>query len=160
MDLTAGIRGVKSLRRPLTALVLLVGLSLTLTPALAVARVMPRTSPKQTIAGRYIVVLRDSVADPQAAADRMSKRHRFNLRHVYRRALKGFAAQIPESILPRLKQNSDIAFIEPDRLVYALEQTLPSGVDRIQADRNDTAQNNPVDVDIAIIDTGIDLDHP
>lgn len=42
----------------------------------------------------------------------------------------------------------------------ALDQTLPSGLDRIQADQNDTAKNNPVDVDIAIIDTGIDLDHP
>ncbi len=59
-----------------------------------------------------------------------------------------------------LRQDSNIAFIEPDRVVSALDQTLPSGLDRIQADQNDTAKNNPVDVDIAIIDTGIDLDHP
>ena len=70
---------------------------------------MPRTSPKQNISGRYIVVLRDSVADPETVADRVSKRHRFNLRHVYRRALKGFAAQIPESVLPMLKRDADVA---------------------------------------------------
>ena len=160
MDLQVRKKCAKSLRPFLVALVLLISLCLGLSAALAEVKIMPKISPQQKIEGRYIVVLRDSVPDPEAFAGRMSKQHRLKLRHVYRRALKGFAAQIPESILPWLKRHTDVAFIEPDRIVYALSQTLPSGVDRIQADQNDTHKNNPVDVDIAIIDTGIDLDHP
>ena len=160
MELQEGARRIQNRRRNLTAMVSIIGLCLSLAAALADARVMPKSSPQQKISGRYIVVLRDSVPDAEAAARRMSKRHRFNLRHVYRHALRGFAAQIPDAILPILRQDSNIAFIEPDRVVSALDQTLPNGVDRIQADQNDTAKNNPVDVDIAIIDTGIDLDHP
>jgi subtilisin family serine protease len=57
-----------------------------------------------------------------------------------------------------------VAFVEPDRYVHTLEQTLPTGVDRIDADLNDAANidgvDDRVDVDVAVIDTGIDLDHP
>ncbi len=160
MDLKKRIKCAKSLKPFLAALVLMISLCMGLSAALAEVKIMPKTSPQQKIEGRYIVVLRHSVPDPRAFANRMSMRHRLKLRHVYRRALRGFSAQIPATILPFLKRHSDIAFIEPDRLVYALNQRLPSGVDRIQADQNDTHKNNPVDVDIAIIDTGIDLDHP
>jgi subtilisin family serine protease len=48
--------------------------------------------------------------------------------------------------------------------VHTLAQTLPTGVNRIDADLNDAANidglDDRVDVDVAIIDTGIDLDHP
>lgn len=43
-------------------------------------------------------------------------------------------------------------------------QTLPTGADRIDVDLNTTANidgiDERVDVDIAILDTGIDIDHP
>ena len=106
---------------------------------------------------------RDSVDDPDATARRMARRHRIELRHKYRRALKGFAARIPKPILSLLKRDPDVAFIEPDRLVYALQQELPTGVDRIQGDLNSTVITYPdkvAAVNIAILDTGIDLDHP
>lgn len=151
----------RSLKGGLTVIVLFLGLALGFTAAIVeAAEVKPKISPKQAILDRYIVVLRDHVSNPEAAANRMSRRHRFKLRHVYRRALKGYAARIQASILPRLKRDPDVAFIEPDRLVYALDQQLPTGIDRIQGELNSTAVSNPVDVDIAIIDTGIDLDHP
>jgi hypothetical protein len=150
----------KSLKGGLAVIVLFLGLALSLNAAIAEARAMPKTSPKQAILDRYIVVLRQSVSDPEAAANRMSQHYRFNLRHTYRRAIKGYAARIHKSIVPLLKRDPDVAFIEPDRLVYALDQTRPTGVDRIQGELNSTAIMNPIDVDIAIIDTGIDLDHP
>ena len=66
----------------------------------------------------------------------------------------------------RLKLNRDarIASFEPDRLVHTMAQTLPTGVDRIQVDQllpgvvNDGVQVS-VDVDIAIIDTGVAPNH-
>ncbi len=151
----------RSFKVGLAAIVLFLSLALGLGAAIAEAtQVRPKISPKQEILDRYIVVLRDSVDDPERAAKRMSNNHRFKLRRLWRRALKGYAARIPKPILSRLKRDPDVAFIEPDRMVYALDQTLPTGVDRIQGDLNNTANGNPVDVDIAILDTGIDLDHP
>ncbi|OGJ70647.1 hypothetical protein A3H22_03685, partial [Candidatus Peribacteria bacterium RIFCSPLOWO2_12_FULL_55_15] len=61
-------------------------------------------------------------------------------------------------------EDSDIALVEPDRIVEAFAQTLPTGVSRIDADLSPTAKINGtderVDSDIAIIDTGIQGNHP
>ena len=161
MKSASNIPPKKKLSATLVVIVLILGLAPGLTAVIAeAARPMPKASPKQAILDRYIVVLRQSVSDPEAAANRMSKRYRFNPHYTYRRAIKGYAARIHKSIVPLLKRDPDVAFIEPDRLVHALDQTLPTGVDRIQGDLNSTAIIHPIDEDIAIIDTGIDLDHP
>ena len=50
-----------------------------------------------------------------------------------------------------------------DRPVHATAQSLPTGVDRIEGDASSTASGDgtgSVDLDVAVIDTGIDLDHP
>ena len=86
------------------------------------------------------------------------KRHGIVARHLYGRALNGFAGRIPPGLRKKLALDPDVAFIEQDLPVWAVGQTLPTGVDRIDADQNTTAR--PVDADIAIIDSGIDLDHP
>ena len=119
-----------------------------------------KESPKKTkngvVPGRYIVVLNDYIQDPESVAQRIARFHRLELGHVYKRVLKGFSARIPENVLNTVKDDPDIAYVEPDRLVYAVSQTVPTGVDRIDAE----FYGSPlVDADIAIIDTGIDLDH-
>ena len=51
----------------------------------------------------------------------------------------------------------------PDRRVGTTTQTVPTGVRRIDGPLSGTLAGNgagTVDVDIAVIDTGIDLDHP
>jgi subtilisin family serine protease len=113
--------------------------------------------------GRYIVVLapgRDAAADvaPMAAA--------YGLRpgHVYRAALQGFSADIPAQSLDAIRRDPRILFLTPDVRLHASLQTLPTGIDRIEADRNRTARidgaDERVDAGIAILDTGADLDHP
>jgi subtilisin len=132
--------------------------------AAAQDKVPPKATLKGIVPGRYIVVLRDRVQNASSTAKRMEKAHRFRLRHVYQRALKGFCAQIPESELSSVERDPDVAFVEPDRRVYAVAQLLPTGIDRIEADHNPIANINGVDervdVDVAVIDTGVDLDHP
>jgi subtilisin family serine protease len=123
-------------------------------------KISPRKNPHGIVPGRYIVTFHDYIQQPDVVAERLAKFHKFGLRHVYRSALKGFSASMPESVVEHLKRDPDVAFVEPDRRVFAVAQTTPTGVMRIQADQNSTAQSNPVDVDVAIIDTGIDLDHP
>ena len=110
-------------------------------------------------AKRYIVKFRDHVQDHPALARLLERRHRFAAEHVYRRVLKGFSARFPLAVKRILERHPDVAYIEPDRKFYAIAQTIPTGVDRIDAD---LGLPNPggVDADIAIIDTGLDLDHP
>ena len=109
-------------------------------------------------AGRYIVVFKDQTADPEAAVTQLYGRLRLAQGRVYRTALKGFVARLSSNRLKALRADPSVAFVEPDLLVYALAQPLPTGVDRIDAEQSATAL--PVDVDVAIIDTGIDVDHP
>lgn len=116
------------------------------------------------IPGRFIVVLRDDIPDPRRTILDVARFHGLSLGFVYTRALKGFSAFIPPGQLASLQADPTVAFIEPDRMVYAVGQVLPAGVDRIEADLNSTAKidgiDERVDVDIAILDTGVDLDHP
>ena len=63
-----------------------------------------------------------------------------------------------------LRHDPRVAFVEPDLPVSIAARELPPGVNRVDADQNAIANidgiDERVDVDIAIIDTGIDLDHP
>jgi subtilisin len=112
---------------------------------------------------RYIVVLKGS-----AAAEAVSGNHadRFGLRvtHVYSHALKGYAASMPAAVADRLESLDQVAFVQRDRVVRTAVQTLPTGINRVDADLSPTAAidgtDQRVNVDVAIIDTGIDLDHP
>ena len=127
--------------------------SLTVLGFVVLAAAAPASA--QVIPGRYIVVLNDDAGDPRGVA----ASHGLQPDNVYGHVLKGFAAAIPAQALKGLQHNPHVNWIEPDRVVTAKEiQVLPTGIDRIDAEQGFTGA--PVDVDIAIIDTGIDLDHP
>jgi len=82
----------------------------------------------------------------------------------YRHALRGMAVKMPEQVLAKLAADPRVAYIEPDVMVSINVQQLPTGIDRINADLDPVAKidgvNDVMNVDIAILDTGIDLDHP
>jgi subtilisin family serine protease len=85
-------------------------------------------------------------------------------RHTFGYALNGFAGNIPPGRLRALQGDPRVEFVEPDQTVFAFAQTVPTGVNRIGALSSAAAKidglDDRVDVDIAIIDTGIDLTHP
>lgn len=115
------------------------------------------------IPDQYIVVLRDDVTNPGAAAKDIAQRHGLALGLVYEHALKGFSATIPAPVLDRVKSDARVSFVEQDQLVEAFAQTIPTGINRIDADLSSTKAGDgsgSVTVGIAIIDTGIDLKHP
>src|SRR5262245_26991348 len=64
--------------------------------------------------GRYIVVLQDSVADPGAVAAEHSQADNAQVSHVYRAALKGYAAVIPAARLDAVRADPRVAFISDD----------------------------------------------
>ena len=86
------------------------------------------------------------------------------MRHTYEHVIKGFAIKVPnERMLDAILKDPRVDYIQPDKVVKAFSQTLPTGVDRTDGDLSTTRSGDgsgAVDVDIAILDTGIDLSHP
>lgn len=113
----------------------------------------------------YIVVFTDDVQDADATAADLAKQHGLGVAHVYKHALKGMAAVVPEGRLNALSKDPRVAYVEADQEVFLVAQTIPTGVQRIFAPGNvnldiDGADDFRVDVDVAVIDTGIDYKHP
>jgi len=83
--------------------------------------------------------------------------------------IRGMAARISKVSIRVLRRSPGIEFVEIDRLVYAYGETLPWGIERVNATAVwDTDGNMEVDpgavagsgINIAVIDTGIDYTHP
>jgi subtilisin family serine protease len=117
----------------------------------------------EAIPDQYIVQLRPGL-DSEATARNLAAQHGLGLGRIYRYALNGFSAFVPAARLAQLQADSRVLLVEPDLTVYAFAQTIPTGIRRIAADGSATAKidgiDERVDVDIAILDTGVDLDHP
>ncbi len=111
----------------------------------------------------HIVVFKGDV-DVDATAMELKRGYGMDEGMRYRHALKAIAGRIPPGQLERLRRNPHVAFIEPVQLMHLHAQTLPTGIDRINVELDPVANINNiddrVDADIAIIDTGIDIDHP
>jgi subtilisin len=112
---------------------------------------------------RYIVVLKDSVTTPAAVAAEHARTQGARIGHVYRSALKGYSATLSSDRLAVLRADPRIAYLAADRPVHTTGQVLPTGIDRVDAERSNTRSGDgkgTVDVDVAVLDTGIDLNHP
>jgi subtilisin family serine protease len=113
--------------------------------------------------GRYVVVL-DAGTDARTVAAEHARELGVVTGHVYSSALDGYAARMPSAVAARLADDPRVAYVQPDRKVTATAQTLPTGINRANADASATARidgvDQRVDVDVAVIDTGVDLDHP
>lgn len=112
---------------------------------------------------RVIVALRDG-ADARRAASDAAREHRVEVTHVYRHALRGYAAAVPAGRLNALRHDPRVDYVEQDRRVTITAQSTPTGIRRIAAKANsaidiDGTDDKRVDVDVAVLDTGIDLDH-
>jgi subtilisin family serine protease len=145
-------------RRLVAPIAILVGL-LGLLPA----TVHGQAAPSGVIADQYIVVLQpgaNSRAQAQAAATVLG----VQVLHTYEHAIRGFAFKGSGQAAQALTRNPNTRFVSQDRPVRGAAQTLPTGVDRIDADLNDTAKidggDQRVNVNVAVLDTGIDAAHP
>ena len=79
--------------------------------------------------------------------------------HVYSEVFQGFAAELPAAAVRAAKRQPGVIRIWPDLPVRAESQTLPNGVDRVDADQNSWAAINEddgtIDADVAVLDTRI-----
>jgi subtilisin family serine protease len=82
---------------------------------------------------------------------------------IFDSAIHGFTAIVPNrQVIDALAKDSRVAYIEQDQRVKIF-QTLPTGINRVDVDLSRARSGDgtgSVNVDIAIIDTGIDLSHP
>jgi len=112
--------------------------------------------------GSYIVTL-EAGNDPPRVARAIAAEYGGRAPHVYSRALPGFSFEGSADGAARLARDPKVRSVVPDRRVGTTAQSVSTGVRRIDGPLSGTVSGNGagrVDVDIAVIDTGIDLDHP
>jgi subtilisin family serine protease len=111
----------------------------------------------------YIVVLEEGAAT-SSVVDRHVDRFGLDVGHVYTSALRGYSATMTSAVADLLEEDSAVAYVQRDLPVEATAQSTPTGVNRSNADVSPTAKINGADervnVDVAVIDTGVDLTHP
>jgi len=114
-------------------------------------------------AKKYIIRFNDQ-ADSDRAANRLKTLHGCAVGHVYRHALRGCAAVIPKARLAAVAADPEVLKVVEDLPVFGAGQVVPVGINRVEADVNPHANldgvEDSMDIDIAILDTGIDVDHP
>lgn len=114
-------------------------------------------------AGHYLVVLDDDAGLRTAVTD-VDREDGVEVEHVYHSSVNGFAAVMTRSQARSLAADPAVLSVRPDVRVKVTVQPLPTGVNRANADASPTAAINHRDrrlpVDVAVIDTGVDLNHP
>jgi subtilisin family serine protease len=124
------------------------------------------------IPNQYIIYLQDNKEesnsiDPVEFYNSELKDTGTELLYVYYDVVKGLAIKIPnEKVLEQLKNNPLVSYMGNDRKISAFidthteNQIIPASVDRVEDGASlNNINPNFVDADIAILDTGIDLDH-
>jgi subtilisin len=106
---------------------------------------------------RFIVVLKSTVGDSQAVAADHARRYGVRVSQIYGSALKGYAAAIPTARLSAVAADTQVLMMSPDTEMHAQSQTLGTGVSRIRAAGK---PNKGAGVNVAVIDSGIDVTHP
>lgn len=143
----------------LVVIVLLVCVLLGVVTAVS-AQIADRPGPLPQEVPSHIVVFKSGVST-DAAARGMAQAHSLRVANTYRHALNGFAATLSQAQLAALRNDPRVAYIEPNQ-VWTIQQgqTIPTGIRRIFATSNasidiDGRDDWRVDVDVAVIDTGI-----
>jgi len=107
----------------------------------------------------YIVTLKREADQDGCARDFAITRH-----HIYRHVLNGFSAKLDAATVEKLRHDPRVQEVEPDGRVVLCQQTPSNGFIRMGVSNFPEAringQDNRINVDVAVLDTGIQLDHP
>jgi subtilisin family serine protease len=124
----------------------------------------PPKFPTGKIAGQYIVVLNEDASDPRQKAREHAQRHGAEVLHTYEHALKGYAARLSAERVEDIEADPDVDYVEQDGQMGIAAQTLPWGINQVDADNSSTKAGDGSGavsgVNAYIIDTGIDTSHP
>jgi len=131
---------------------------------LAAAVIMPAAA-GQTSTEKIPVII-GFKEKPDAA---LVKAHGGEIKYQYH-TIPAIAVSLPEQAINALKNNPNVAYVEQDAEVYITKrpvppvvqpsESLPWGVDRVDAELAHYAYYTGSGVKVAVIDTGIDYTHP
>src|SRR2546425_1700743 len=110
--------------------------------------------PPQAAARDFIVVFYDDERDVDGLAAAHGRAYGASVSHLYHSALKGYAATISQARLGDIRRDPRVAFVDEDRPVEAVAQTLPTGVNRIDGEISSHYSSNTWNIAVAVIDTG------
>ncbi|MGD8171570.1 S8 family serine peptidase [Vibrio sp. TRT 21S02] len=133
--------------------------------ALILAIFLPASAYSQSPPDRqsYIVVLNDN-AVPEDVAEEIALKANGKVGYVFEHVIKGFSIVVPAAAINGILKNPKVSYVEEDIPITAFAQQIPTGVERIFADETsldiDGIDDYRVDVDVAVLDTGIDVEHP
>ncbi|MDO8863339.1 S8 family serine peptidase [Haliea sp. E1-2-M8] len=136
--------------------------------ALAVAVALPLSvmaePANNTSHASYIVMLKPGNAAAGGVAARIARNSGGRVGYVYENVLQGFSISVPAAAVAGIQRNPNVLSIEPDLAVTTFDQLVPTGIDRSLANYQALSLNSTddyrVDADVAVLDTGIDVDHP
>jgi len=127
----------------------------------------------QDFAGQYRADSR-AAASPEAwgylnrgvagAVQSLERRMGFQADHVYSHSVQGFSARLTARQIQQLETDSMVKYVEADGTASISAQTLPWGINRIDADLSPTAlagngSGAVTNVNVYVIDTGADTKH-
>ncbi|WP_101296720.1 S8 family peptidase [Halegenticoccus soli] len=75
-------------------------------------------------------------------------------------SIDAVTVEVNRNALSGLRKRNDVRYAEENGRMHAIAQTLPWGVDRVDGDVAEAYGYTGSGADVAIIDTGIDSDHP
>jgi subtilisin len=151
------VRGGRVLR--LALILVLFGQVIAILQSQSTATAQLSTPPLEVSPDRYIVLLREGTfQSADIAAASFDRRPGVRVDQVYDTVFRGFAGSFEPETVRDLFLDPQVAAVYPDYIVRAQGQSLEPGIDRVDADLNPTRAGNgngSVDVDVAIIDSGV-----
>ena len=135
----------------------------------------------QPVPGQYIVKFKDSVENASDKADKLANAHGLQKLHSFEHVFKGAVVNIPPGKEKDLLADPDIEVAVQDFTVNAIDkpsdqigasgnpkssagmggtakQVIPTGINWVDAELNTT--NEGLGATVAVLDTGIDFNHP
>ena len=132
------------------------------------AAFMPDAAPLNddgaVIPGEYIVVLKSGQSQgpgKRVAADALNVAASVGAksRNVYTTVLHGFSAMLSDDQIQVLSNNPAVDYIEPNRTIHMMAQTVPWGITKVSAPQAHARGVRGATVKVGVIDTGIDYNH-
>lgn len=125
-----------------------------------------------------IIQFSEDVQSAEQKADTLAKEYDADVEYVYNHAIKGASLDVPQSQMDQLLSEEDVSTMTQERRMEIVgfsstdqtaqsrdkqdltkKQVVPEGMKRIRADEVDQYDAHS-DVNVAVVDTGIEPDHP